>query len=99
MIAVEEEQLEILKEILRKHVPNAEIRVFGSRYKHTNKEYSDIDIAILEKEKISIELYSKIREDLEESNLKYIVDIVDWNAITDEFKKIIEEGYEILKLK
>lgn len=98
MIAIEEEQLEIVKQILKKHVPNAQIRIFGSRYKHTNKEYSDIDIAILEKEKMSLKKYSEIKEDFEESNLKYRVDLVDWNTISEEFKKIIEDGYEILKL-
>lgn len=98
MIAIEKEQLEIVKKILRKYVPNAEIRIFGSRYKHTNKEYSDIDIAIVQKEKISIELYSKLKEAFEESNLRYRVDLVDWNVLTEEFKKIIEEGYYKLEL-
>ncbi len=97
MIAIEKEQLEIVREILRKYLPDAEIRIFGSRYKHTNKEYSDIDIAIVQQEKISLELYSKIKEELEESNLKYTVDLIDWNTISIEFKKIIEEGYEVLK--
>lgn len=93
MIAIEQKQLEILKDILKKHVPNAEVRIFGSRYKHTNKETSDIDIAIVQKEKIGLELYSKMKEEFEESNLKYRVDIIDWNVISEEFKKIIEEGY------
>ncbi len=97
MIAIEKEQLEIVREILKKYLPDAEIRIFGSRYKHTNKEYSDIDIAIVQQEKISLELYSKLKEELEESNLKYTVDLIDWNTISIEFKKIIEEGYEVLK--
>lgn len=98
MIAIEQEQLEIVKEILRKYVPNSEIRIFGSRYKHTNKEYSDIDIAIVGKEKIDLSLYSKMREEFEESNLKYRVDLIDWNSISKEFKEIIEEGYYKLEL-
>ncbi len=98
MIAIEKEQLQIIKAILKKYVPNAEIRIFGSRYKHTNKEYSDIDIAVKDKEKISIKKYSKLREEFEESNLKYCVDLIDWHNISEEFKKIIEEGYEILTL-
>lgn len=99
MIAIEKEQLEIVRKILKNNVPNAEIRIFGSRYKHTNKEYSDIDIAIVQKEKISLELYSKMKEEFEESNLKYRVDLVDWNIISEEFKKIIEEGYYKLELR
>lgn len=99
MIAIEQEQLEIVRQILKSNVPNAEIRIFGSRYKHTNKEYSDIDIAIVQKEKIDLALYSKMKEEFEESNLKYRVDLVDWNAISEEFKKIIEEGYYKLELQ
>lgn len=98
MISIEKEQLEIVKKILKKHVPDAEIRIFGSRYKNTNKEYSDIDIAIVEKNKIDINKYIKLKEDFEESNLKYRVDLIDWNSISEEFKKIIEEGYYVLKL-
>lgn len=94
MIALEKEQLKLIQTILRKYFPNAEIRVFGSRYKHTNKPYSDIDIAIVEKDKIKLETYSKVKEELEESNLKYRVDLLDWHAISKEFQEIIEEGYE-----
>lgn len=96
MIALEEEQLSLLKTILRKYFPNGEIRVFGSRYKHTNKPYSDIDIVIVGKEKIDIATYSKVTEELEESNLKYRVDLLDWCSISEEFQKIIEEGYETI---
>lgn len=98
MIAIEKEQLEIVRKILKKYVPKAEIRIFGSRYKHTNKEYSDIDIAIVQVDKIDIKLYSEMKEAFEESNLKYRVDLVEWNTISEEFKKIIEEGYYRLEL-
>lgn len=94
MIALEKEQLKLIQTILRKYFPNAEIRVFGSRYKHTNKPYSDIDIAIIEKQKIDLTTYCRVKEELEESNLKYRVDLLDWHSISKEFQKIIEEGYE-----
>lgn len=96
MIAIEKEQLEIIKRILRKYFPEEEIRVFGSRYQHTNKEYSDVDIAIVGKKKIEIQTYSKVKEELEESDLKYQVDLIDWETISEEFRKIIEEGYEVI---
>lgn len=96
MIALEDEQLNILKNILKKYFSNQEIRVFGSRYKHTNNEFSDIDVVIVGKEKIDISTFSKVKEQLQESDLKYRVDLLDWNTISDEFKKVIEEGYEII---
>ncbi len=94
MIAIEKEQLTIIKEILRKYFPQEEIRIFGSRYKHTNNPYSDIDIAIVGKKKIDLQTYSKVKEEIEESNVKYRVDLIDWASISKEFQKIIEEGYE-----
>ena len=98
MIAIEKEQLDIIREILKKYVPHAQIRIFGSRYKNTNKEYSDVDIVIIDSEKIDILKYTKLKEEFEESNLKYRVDIVDWNQITEEFRKEIEKGYYVLEL-
>ena len=82
MIAIEKEQLTIIKEILRKYFPQEEIRIFG------------IDIAIVGKKKIDLQTYSKVKEEIEESNVKYRVDLIDWASISKEFQKIIEEGYE-----
>ena len=96
MIALEDEQLNILKNILKKYFSSQEIRVFGSRYKHTNNKFSDIDVVIVGQEKIDISTFSKVKEELQESDLKYRVDLLDWNIISDEFKKVIEEGYEII---
>lgn len=96
MIAIEEEQFKILQDILRKYFPKEEIRVFGSRFKHTHKPYSDIDIAIVGNGKIDLKIYSKVKEELEESNLKYRVDLLDWYSISEEFQDIIKEGYEII---
>jgi len=30
------------------------------------------------------------------SDLPFRVDILDWNAISPEFKKVIEQGYEVI---
>ncbi len=96
MIALEEEQIKLIQTILRNYFPDAEIRVFGSRYKHTNQPYSDIDIVIVGKTKIDLITYSKVKEELEESNLKYRVDLLDWHSISREFQQVIEEGYETI---
>jgi type I restriction enzyme S subunit len=96
MICVSESELEIILDILRKYVPDCEVRAFGSRYKWTSKEYSDLDIAIVGKEKMPPRLLGGIRDAFEESDLPYRVDVLDWLALTPEFQAIIEQGYEVI---
>lgn len=47
MIKVTDEQLKIVLDILQQYVPDAEVRVFGSRYNLTARKYSDLDLAIV----------------------------------------------------
>jgi type I restriction enzyme S subunit len=96
MICVSESELEIILDILRTYIPDGEARVFGSRYKWTPKEYSDLDIAIVGKEKMGFRLLGDMRNAFEESTLPYRVDVLDWFALTPEFQAIIEQGYEMI---
>ncbi|MFN4152843.1 MAG: nucleotidyltransferase domain-containing protein, partial [Candidatus Sericytochromatia bacterium] len=58
MIDISKDNLEIVLSILKKFVPNSEIRVFGSRYNGTSKKYSDLDIAIVSDKELDWELIS-----------------------------------------
>ncbi|OPJ62119.1 nucleotidyltransferase family protein [Clostridium oryzae] len=97
MINVTETELDIILEILRRYVPDCEVRVFGSRYKGTQKRYSDLDLVILGKEKLDWQLVYDIKEAFQESELTYRVDVLDWNSISSEFQKVINQGYEVIK--
>jgi len=100
MIDISEKELHIISDILHKFVPDCEVRVFGSRYNGTVKEYSDLDCAIVGKEKLDWKLIADIKEAFEESDLPYRVDLLDWNAITPEFRNTIQmHGYEVLSVK
>lgn len=54
--------------------------IFGSRAKGTAKLYSDLDIALVAKEPISLEALSLLEEDFTESELPFKVDIVAGNV-------------------
>lgn len=84
--------LAIVREILRKHLPvNSTVWVFGSRAKTAGKKYSDLDLLIdLAGKKLPLPLLSDLINAFDESVLPYKVDIVDWNSITESFKKHIE---------
>jgi predicted nucleotidyltransferase len=99
MIDVAERHLETIKGILAKYVGDCEVRAFGSRGNGTAKEYSDLDLAIVGKSKIKRRVKMLLREAFEESDLPFRVDIVDYSAVSDAFRAIIEEEYEVIQTK
>ncbi len=96
MIDLAHENLTLLKQLITEHIPDCEIRVFGSRIHGTAKPYSDIDIAIKCAEPIDRRTLSRLKEALQESTLSIRVDVLDWNSISEEFRGVIEKGYEVL---
>ena len=66
--------------ILSKHSDIQEALLFGSRVCGINKEYSDIDLAV--KGVVSDKSIIALRGDFEESNLPYIVDVVNYDSIS-----------------
>ena len=99
MIDLSPYQLEIVLNILKKHVPQFEVRAFGSRYKWTAKDYSDLDLVIVGNAILDRKIIYDLQEAFSESDLPIRVDVLDWYAISDEFKQIINQGYEVIQKK
>ncbi len=76
--------------ILQEQVPNLEVWAFGSRVKGSAKPYSDLDLALITAHPLSLEQSGALREAFDESDLPIRVDIVDWAATSESFRKIIE---------
>ena len=96
MISVSSKEFEIIKNILNSYIKKGKVYAFGSRYKNNNRKFSDFDIAIDMGEKLSFEFLNILKDAFEESDLPYRVDIIDYNNISDKFKKIIDGGNEII---
>ncbi len=84
-----EQDKQMLIEIVSKHLPQAQIFLFGSRARKDNTPQSDIDIAIDNKTKIEPYILSQIKEALEESVIPFTIDVVDLNNISNNFKEQI----------
>ncbi len=95
MIDLRPDLLEIVKQILRRHVPDAEVWTFGSRVTGTAKIYSDLDLVVIERERLPQKQYYQLQDAFEESELPIKVDVLDWHRITPEFRKNIEKRYEV----
>jgi predicted nucleotidyltransferase len=89
-IAITPEQWQIVSAILQKHVPDKEVWAFGSRATHTEKPYSDLDLAIISDTGLSLSLLAEIEHAFSESDLPFKVDVVDSATINVVFRGIIE---------
>lgn len=96
MIDAAADHLAAIRRILNEHLPSAKIKVFGSRIAGKAKPYSDLDIALECDTAISPVTLSAIREELQESDVPFRVDIADWNRISPEFRQVITAKFELL---
>lgn len=79
----------IVSDILRRYVPAHEVWAFGSRAKRTAKPYSDLDLAIITDQPLSLEVAAALRGAFSESELPWKVDVVDWATVDESFRNII----------
>jgi uncharacterized protein len=98
-IDLQEADLKLVLQILQQYVPQYEVWAFGSRVKNTARKFSDLDLAIITNQPLSLTQLGKIQEAFSESDLSIKVDILDWSRISEEFKKNIQEKYVVLKTK
>ncbi len=88
---------EIVKHILKKHVPNNEVWAFGSRVTGRAKPYSDLDLCIITDKPLSLSTISALNEAFSASDLPWKVDVIDWSLTSDLFRKVIEKDKIILQ--
>jgi predicted nucleotidyltransferase len=71
------------------------IFLFGSHATGRAGLASDIDVAILPEADLPAGLMSQIREELEQSNVPYQVDLVDISTTDEAFRqRVLQEGLE-----
>ena len=96
MICVSSKEFDIIINILHSYIKKGKVYAFGSRYKNNNRKFSDLDIAIDTGKKLSFEFLNILKDAFEENDLPYRVDIIDYNNISDKFKKIVDSGNEVI---
>ena len=91
--------LERVKGIVRRvlgHTP-ADVYLFGSWARGTQRPTSDIDVAIESAEPLPRALLASLREALEESTIPNRVDVVDLAHIPASFHREIERAYVVVQ--
>lgn len=84
-----EHRLRVL-DILATHLPKgAVVSAFGSRAKGRARRFSDLDLAVDVGRRLTLDETALLAEAFSDSDLPFRVDIVDWQAIGDGFRKAI----------
>ncbi len=79
----------LIKKTVQKYL-GADVRVFmfGSRATGKNRRWSDVDIGISGNQKIAGSKLVEIESDLSESDIPYLVEIVNFQSVSTEFAKV-----------
>lgn len=83
ILLLEPKYLEHLKAIFRTLCPSASVLAYGSRVKSNSHDGSDLDLAIVSEQDINI---SKIKTAISNSNIPFLVDILNFNTLPQSFQ-------------
>lgn len=83
------DHLQMVQSILKKHLPQYEVWVFGSRARWTAKDHSDLDLCVVSDKPLSFSVLGAMAEDFSDSDLPWKVDVVDWATTSESFRKVI----------
>lgn len=93
MIHIDVKHWNIILEILGKYP--YKFYAFGSRVKGEQQKFSDLDICYMEP--ISLTTLNEIRNEFDESDLPFRVDLIDYLAASDDFKNLIKNDLVMIK--
>lgn len=97
MIDIRPDLLDVVRGVLSKHVPGQEVRAFGSRVDGRPNKHSDLDLVVMSDEPLPPVILAHLRDAFSEADLPFKVDVVVWSMISEEFRSIIEERYDIVQ--
>ncbi|MGH7075645.1 MAG: nucleotidyltransferase family protein [Stellaceae bacterium] len=89
----------IVTGILRRFVPELEVRAFGSRVSGKARKTSDLDLVLMTAKPLGMMRTADLRDALSDSDLSFKVDVVDWAATSDSFRRIIEKCFVVMQPK
>ena len=97
MIDLAPHHLETVRRILAEHMPDCEVRAFGSRAKWEGQDYSDLDLAVVCGEGANQRAIERLKEAFKDSDLPIRVDVLDWHAIAEDFRQTIESDCVVVQ--
>ncbi len=78
-------------------LPSLEVWAFGSRARRTAKPYSDIDLALITAQPLSLGELARINDAFDSSDLTVRVDVVDWASASEAFRNTIRQDKVVVQ--
>ena len=97
MIDLAPNHLETVRSILAEHMPDCEVRAFGSRAKWEGQDYSDLDLAVVCEDEADGRAIERLKQAFKDSDLPIRVDVLDWHHIAEDFRKAIESDCVVVQ--
>ena len=87
-----------ISSLLKQHIPETEMWVYGSRVTGESGPTSDLDVVVFTSPALRSVVYD-LQEAFEQSSLPFRVDLFVWDEIPLQFRKTIEEKHLVLQGK
>ena len=91
--------LSMVRDMLARQVPNAEVWAYGSRVTGTGHNASDLDLVLRNPAHLDEETgdLGTLADAFSESNLPIRVDLTDWARIPERFRQEIERAHVVVQ--
>ena len=86
----------ILLTLLHRFIPGVAVWAYGSRVKGTSRPYSDLDLVVFTTPE-QYHLVTELKEALDESNIPFLVELLIWDKLPEEFHHIIAAQHVVLQ--
>lgn len=94
-ILIEKKYLDEVISIIQRMYPKSIVWAYGSRVDGTAHEGSDLDLVVKDFGQENAYLF-ELKEELNESNIPFLIDIFDFNRLPESFQKEIEKNYVVI---
>jgi len=98
-VEIEQKYLLRLKELVINFLKDREVKIilFGSRARGQGYPFSDVDIGIVPSGELNDKELAILRERIEDSNIPYKVEVVNFSEVSKDFKKKALKGAVVWK--
>ena len=93
MLDLAASDLDTVRRILAAHVPECEVRAFGSRVNGQATRHSDLDLVVVATSPLGLERMGALREAFQESDLPIRVDVMDWSELSEGFRSVVDREW------
>jgi predicted nucleotidyltransferase len=78
-------------DIMHQHLGDQRLYLVGSRARGPAKRFADIDILLMNKQPLSPAVRANLHYDLEESDIPFKVDVLEWAGLSQSFRSRLQQ--------